>query len=106
MHRFYTASYDASVYLQQPLQNTGRDPLLEIAKTYYGSVKDINRSLIKFDTNEISKSIANGTIGIGWKSYLNLKSANALEIPSEYTIYMQMLYLKAGIWGWALDLII
>lgn len=87
MHRFYTASYDASVYLQQPLQNTGRDPLLEIAKTYYGSVKDINRSLIKFDTNEISKSIANGTIGIGWKSYLNLKSANALEIPSEYTIY-------------------
>jgi hypothetical protein len=87
MHKLYTASYDASVYLQQPVQNTGRDPLLEIAKTYYGDVKDVNRSLIKFDITPISKSIADGEIGTGWKSYLKLKSANALEIPSEYTIY-------------------
>ena len=87
MHRFYTASYDASVYLQQPVQNTGRDSLLEVAKTYYEDIKDINRALIKFDTTEISKSIASGDIGVNWKSYLNLKSANSLEIPAEYTLY-------------------
>jgi hypothetical protein len=87
MYKLYTASYDASIYLQQPTQNTGRDSILEISKTYFSGIKDINRSLIKFDTNIISSSISNGDIGIGWKSYLKLKSANALEIPGEYTIY-------------------
>jgi hypothetical protein len=87
MHKLYTASYDASIYLQQPVHNTGRDSILEIAKTYFSGIKDINRTLIKFDINTISASISNGEIGSGWKSYLNLKSANALEIPSEYTIY-------------------
>lgn len=87
MIKFYTASYDASVYLQQPVQNTGRDPILEIAKTYYGDIKDINRTLIKFDISAISQSIASGEIAGDWKSYLNLKSAKSEEIPAEYTIY-------------------
>lgn len=87
MHKFYTSSYDASIYLQQPDQNAGRDEILEIGKLYYGEVKDIHRALIKFNINEISTSIANGEISGSWKAFLTLKSANASEIPLEYTIY-------------------
>ena len=87
MIKFYTASYDASIYLQQPVQNTGRDPLLEIAKTYYGDIKDINRALLKFDILPISKSLAAGEISGSFRSYLNLRAAKSEEIPAEYTIY-------------------
>lgn len=80
MHIFYTSSYDASVYLQQPDQNAGRDEILEVGKLYYGSVKDIARAFIKFD-------VSNVETGTNWKAYLNLKSANSEEIPLEYTIY-------------------
>ena len=80
MHIFYTSSYDASVYLQQPEQNTGRDEILEVGKLYYGSTKDLARTFIKFD-------VSNLETGSGWKAYLNLKSANSEEIPLEYTIY-------------------
>jgi hypothetical protein len=80
MHKFYTSSYDASIYLQQPEQNAGRDEILEIGKLYYGSTMDVARSLIKFDVSNIET-------GSGWKAYLNLKSANSEEIPLEYTIY-------------------
>jgi hypothetical protein len=80
MHKFYTSSYDASIYLQQPDQNAGRDEILEVGKLYYGTSKDINRTLIKFDVNNIET-------GSGWKAFLNLKSANSSEIPLEYSIY-------------------
>lgn len=81
MHKFYTSSYDASIYLQQPDQNAGRDEILEVGKLYYGTSKDINRTLIKFDVNNIET-------GSSWKAFLNLKSANSQEIPLEYTIYV------------------
>ncbi len=80
MHIFYTSSYDASVYLQQPEQNAGRDEILEVGKLYYGGTKDIARTFIKFD-------VSNLETGSGWKAYLNLKSANSEEIPLEYTLY-------------------
>lgn len=86
MHIFYTSSYDASVYLQQPEQNSGRDEILEIGKLYYGTSKDIARTFIKFDNSQISSSLVN--VGTGsFKIYLNLKSANSEEIPLQYTIY-------------------
>jgi hypothetical protein len=85
MHIFYTSSYDASVYLQQPDQNAGRDEILEVGKLYYGSTKDIARTFIKFETDLISASVAN--ITGSWYAHLNLKSANASEIPLQYTIY-------------------
>ena len=31
MHKFYTASYDATIYYQTPKQNTGIDPILEVS---------------------------------------------------------------------------
>ena len=54
---FYTASQDATIYLQQPYQNTGIDEVLEISKQLYGDTPDMSRVLIKFDTTEISKSV-------------------------------------------------
>ena len=87
MIRFFTASFDASVYLQQPDQNAGRDEILEVGKLYYGDTKEVCRTLIKFDVFSISASIANGEVSGSWKMYLNLKSVQADEIPLEYTIY-------------------
>ena len=92
MHKFFTSSFDASVYLQQPEQNTGRDEILEVGKLYYGSnevasAKDIARTLIKFPTTEISQSIVE-SIGTGsYSIFLNLKSANSEELPLEYSIF-------------------
>jgi hypothetical protein len=87
MHKFFTSSYDASIYLQQPEQNAGRDEILEVGKLYYGSTMEIARTLIKFNTAQISQSIAE-SIGTGsYSVFLNLKSANSEEIPLEYTLY-------------------
>ena len=83
---FMTASKDASVYLQQPNQNTGLDEILEISKVYYGNVKDISRALLKFDVGFLSKSIVDGTIPMENASLI-LKETQSEEIPLEYTLY-------------------
>jgi hypothetical protein len=83
---FLTASKDASVYLQQPNQNTGLDEILEISKLYYGQIKDVSRVLIKFDVGFLSASISNNTIELD-SSTLILKETQSNEIPLDYTIY-------------------
>ena len=91
---FLTASKDASVYLQQPNQNTGLDEILEISKVYYGNIKDVARSIIKFDVGFLSSSISVGTIGLGSANLL-LKETQSEELPLEYTIYANPL---SGSW--------
>ena len=91
---FLTASKDASVYLQQPNQNTGLDEILEISKVYYGNIKDIARSIIKFDVGFLSSSISSGTIELGSANLL-LKETQSEELPLEYTIYANPL---SGSW--------
>jgi len=83
---FLTASKDASVYLQQPNQNTGLDEILEISKVYYGNIKDVSHALIKFEVGFISKSISDGTIALT-DATLILRETETNEIPLEYTIY-------------------
>ena len=83
---FLTASKDASLYLQQPNQNTGLDEILEISKIYYGNIKDVSHALIKFEYGHLSASISNGTIGFK-EATLILKETQSEEIPLEYTIY-------------------
>jgi hypothetical protein len=61
---FLTASKDASVYLQQPNQNTGLDEILEISKVYYGNIKDVSHALLKFDLGYVSASISNNSISM------------------------------------------
>lgn len=86
MFYFVTASKDATIYLQQPTQNTGRDEILEISKTYYGNLKDVSHSLIQFNTNEISASNASGDISVQ-SAELILRECDSIEIPSDYTLY-------------------
>lgn len=83
---FLTASKDASVYLQQPNQNTGLDEILEISKVYYGNVKDVAHSLIKFDLGFLSSSLTNNTIRMS-EATLLMKEAQTEEIPLQYTIF-------------------
>ena len=86
MYQFVTASKDASIYLQQPSQNTGLDEILEVSKTYYGSLKDIAHSVIKFETDSLSQSIASGEVTMS-SAELILKECESSEIPIDYTIY-------------------
>jgi len=91
---FLTASKDASVYLQQPNQNTGLDEILEISKIYYGNVKDVSRALLKFDVGFLSASLVSGTIKMQ-SADLILKETKSEEIPLEYTLYG---YAISGSW--------
>ena len=84
--KFIQYSKDSTIYLQQPSQNTGRDEILEISKTYYGNLKDIAHTLIQFNTNEISSSIASGEITVS-SADLVLRECESIEIPTDYTIY-------------------
>lgn len=87
MHKFYKPTYDASIYLQQPEQNAGLDELLEVGKLYYGDIKDIYRTLVKFDIEPVSSSIVSQEITGSWNAYLRLYAAKSEAIPLEYTIY-------------------
>ena len=86
MYQFITASKDASIYLQQPKQNTGLDEILEISKVYYGNLKDTARTLIKFDTTALSASLLSGDVTMS-SCDLILKECESNEIPIDYTIY-------------------
>ena len=86
MYQFLTASKDASIYLQQPNQNTGLDEILEVSKTYYGTLKDVARSFIQFDLNSFSSSIVSGDVTMS-SAELILREVEASEIPLSYTIY-------------------
>jgi hypothetical protein len=87
MYQFLTASKDASIYLQQPNQNTGLDEILEISKIYYGGIKDVSRSFIQFSLNTFSSSLVNGDITMS-SAELILHEAESSEIPLSYTIYV------------------
>lgn len=86
MYQFITASKDATIYLQQPKQNTGLDEILEISKVYYGNLKDTARTLIKFDTTALSASLLSGEVTMS-SCDLILKECESNEIPIDYTIY-------------------
>lgn len=88
---FITASKDASVYLQQPNQNTGLDEIIEVSKIYYGTIKDISRGLLKFDLNHLSQSIQSGSVTLS-DAELVLRETETEEIPLEYTIYGYPVY--------------
>ncbi len=88
---FHTASSDASIYLQQPYQNTGIDEILEISKQYYGDTKDISRVLIKFNSASVVSNITDNN----FTASLQLKITEANEIASTFTIE---LFEVSGSW--------
>jgi hypothetical protein len=82
---FITASKDASIYLQQPNQNTGLDEILEVSKVYYGNIKDVSRALIKFDLDILSNLINSDEVVLD-SAKLLLRETESQEIPLSYTI--------------------
>lgn len=85
MYYFLTASKDASIFLQQPTQNTGLDEILEVSKVYYGSLKDTARSLIKFDTDSLSTKLSDGSVTMS-VAELVLRETEPTEIPLSYSL--------------------
>lgn len=83
---FLTASKDASVYLQQPDQNTGLDEVLEVSKVYYGNIKDVSRAILQFDTTNLSSSIVSGDVEIE-EATLVLRETESEELPLDFTLY-------------------
>ena len=82
MHKFFTSSFDASIYLQQPEQNAGRDEILEVGKLYYGSTMDIARTLIKFPITQVSEVVLEESASLN--SLLNSNSASVSTISSSW----------------------
>ena len=82
---FITASKDASIYLQQPNQNTGLDEILDISKVYYGNIKDVSRALIKFDLDVLSNLLDTNQVVLDSVKLL-LRETESQEIPLRYTI--------------------
>lgn len=81
-----TASKDATIYRQQSTQNTGLDEILEVSKTYIGTLKDIAHTLIKFETGSLSGSIASGAVTMS-SADLILRECESDEIQTEYSVY-------------------
>lgn len=94
MYYFVTSSKDATLYLQQPSQNTGRDEILEVSKTYYGNLKDVAHTLIKFDTDTLSSKISSGEVTMS-EATLLLRECESDEVPLDYTIYANIV---SGSW--------
>lgn len=79
MYHFVTASKDATIYKQNDNQNTGLDEILEVGKTYYGTIQETIRSLIKFDVTDITSSFESAD--------LVMYSDETSEVPLDYTLY-------------------
>ena len=84
MYTLFNTTKDATLYKQQPTQNTGLDEVLEISKTWYGALLDISHPLLQFNVTDISSSFAGQSIGA---AELILRECESQEIPTDYTVY-------------------
>lgn len=89
MHYFVFPEIDTTLYQASGSSNAGLDEILEIQKTMSNSGGNINvsRILIKFDLNEISSSLVNGTISSDRKFYLNLYDAGSEELNTSQSLF-------------------
>jgi len=89
MHYFVFPKIDTTLYQASGSSNAGLDEILEIQKTMSNSGGNINvsRILIKFDLNEISSSLVNGTISSDRKFYLNLYDAGSEELNTSQSLF-------------------
>ena len=89
MHYFVFPEIDTTLYQASGSSNAGLDEILEIQKTMSnsgGNIK-VSRILIKFDLNEISSSLVNGTISSDRKFYLNLYDAGSEELNTSQSLF-------------------
>jgi len=102
MYQLYFVDKDTTIYERFPNRNTGIDAILELTKITSGSKLDgviqantyNSRILIDFSSQvaALTTAIANGTIPPIGKNpgsasvYLNLRSADASDLPLSYTL--------------------
>jgi len=88
---------DTTLYEENVNLNSGMDSILELKHEYKNITGSLynSRILIKFDVTEIEQNINAGKISPNAKYYLSLRSADAREIPQEYSIYA---YPLSGSW--------
>jgi len=91
MFKIMYPSQDATLYQSDPKVNTGLDEILQIGKQLSnsgtGGVFGLSRSLIKFDTTEISESLSRYNKSVNdCKFILKLYTTHAQELPVDYTI--------------------
>ena len=91
MHLFEFAEKDSTLYEGSATQsrNTGLDEILEVRKDMNadGSVVNVSRALIKFNTTNISESVVAGTIPENARYYLNLYDANSKELTTSQSLF-------------------
>ena len=93
------AQKDATLYSNYPSENTGLDEILEIGNTLgvdTGDAPQVMRSLIKFDTADITYVLDNLVSGSQFTASLKLYIAEADSIPVDYNIDC---YLVSGSWN-------
>ena len=90
MYTFITASKDATIYNEEPYQNAGYDEILEVGAYIVDVTKYKSRSLIKFDSQNISASLAiynAQSASALFTASLIIKATEFSEIPATTTIY-------------------
>lgn len=82
------SKFDSTIYERTESINTGTDQILELSHQTVGSSSRYNsRVLMKFDVSDIEYKISSGKIASNARYYLELRTAEAREIPQEYKIY-------------------
>ena len=92
---------DASIYSEYANMNTGRDEILEISSYSKGTDDYVNRTLIKFDTVEVSNVLNNyvsssDRAATDFSASLRLLLASANEVPTSYTLEAYPTYVPSG----------
>tara|TARA_R110000851_G_scaffold202155_1_gene353946 strand:+ start:6987 stop:8114 length:1128 start_codon:yes stop_codon:yes gene_type:complete len=89
MYYFIYPEVDTTLLQSSGSQNTGLDEILEIRKDMKadGSSVKVSRILMKFDLNEVSKSIVSGQIATDAKFYLNLYDANPVDLSYSQSLW-------------------
>lgn len=87
MRIHFSPTQDASIYEKYSWRNTGLDEILEVGKDETGTKRV--RSVVMFDTIEISRSFADGTIPLNAKFDLNLYVARADDLKFGQQIVLQ-----------------
>ena len=89
MQLFLYPEYDTTIFNNRDylLKNSGIDEILEVEKTIENVTlrKSITRALLKFDVSSIINQLNSGEL-VNPKFYLNLKVAQSIQVPKEYSI--------------------
>lgn len=96
MHYFTFAEKDTTLYQNSGSMNAGLDEILEIRKEVSdsGDTVNVSRVLVKFNINQLSASIVNGTIS-NPSFYLNLYDAKSSNLNTSQSLYA---YPVSGSW--------